>query len=255
MRLARAYLTAVQALPLVAFLLLWQGAVTFVPRWKFFFGSPLEILHHLVSRSLDGSLLTDTGITAAEAALGFITGTVLGTSIGIGLWMSRIAFVISRPYVIALGSAPVFALAPVIIVWVGTGFFSKVVIAGLSTVFVAQAQAYNGALEADEQHSMLFKSLGASKLQILRKAIAPGAMVWVISGLRLNVGFALLGAFIGEFISSSDGLGHMILVASGLFKMSLVLAGVITFVLVALAMNLLISATEPLLRAWVARYL
>lgn len=252
---SRSLLITCQLAPLAIFLLAWQSAVSLVPKWKFFFGSPVEIAEYFARRISDGSLLRDTGITAGEAALGFAIGAFLGTALGIGLWLSRTAFLISRPYVIALGSAPVFALAPVIIVWFGTGFSSKVAIAAMSTVFIAQAQAYSGALEADSTHRFLFDSLGSTKTQMLRKAIVPGALVWVISGLRLNVGFALLGAFIGEFISSSAGLGHMILVASGLFQMSLVLTGVITFVMLALAMNLLISASEPFLRMWVARCL
>jgi NitT/TauT family transport system permease protein len=96
-------------------------------------------------------------------------------------------------------------------------------------------------------------SLGANKAQVLRKIVAPSALVWVMAAFRMNVGFAVLGAFIGEFISSSHGLGHMILVASGLFDISLVLAGVLVLSAIALALTWLVQACEAPLRSTIVR--
>lgn len=244
-----------QLLPALLFVAAWEVLVRINPQLVFFFGSPSKVVGHLTRTLADGSLLRDATTTFLEAISGFIIGNVVGIAMGISLWYSKMAFTIAKPYVIVLGAAPLFALSPVLVVWFGIGFLSKVMIVTLSTVFIALLQAYTGASEVDRRYSLLLKSFGASKSQIFRKAVLPAALVWVFSGLRLNIGFALLGAFIGEFISSTAGIAHSILVASGLFDMSLVLLGVFLFMLMALSLNLALSAVEPFLKRSVARWL
>jgi NitT/TauT family transport system permease protein len=237
-----------RALPLLAFLLFWGLATRGIPERVFFFGSPDKIAAYLVAKTLDGSLPRDVGVTFIEATLGFIFGNVIGTALGLGLWYSKLAFSIAKPYVIALGSAPVFALAPLLIVWFGTGMFSKILIATLSTVFVALMQSYTGASEVSNDYLRLMQTFGASQGQTFRKIVAPSSIVWVMSAFRLNVGFAILGAFIGEYISSSAGLGHLILVASGLFDISLMLCGVILLTGLAFVLYFLVGQLEPRLK-------
>jgi NitT/TauT family transport system permease protein len=128
-------------------------------------------------------------------------------------------------------------------------------IATLSTVFIALLQAYTGASEVSPDYLRLMRTFGANKNQTFRKVIAPASIVWVMSAFRLNVGFAILGAFIGEFISSNRGLGHLILVASGLFDISLVLCGVLLLICTALILNFAISKIEAPLKHLVVRYL
>ena len=222
---------------------------------EFFFGRPSRIAVYIASRLFDGSLEADSAATVIEAVCGFLIGNIAGILVGLALWYSKVAFEVSRPFITALGSAPMFALAPLLVVWFGTGLYSKIMIAALSTFFVALLQAYTGAEEVSRDYLRLMASLGASKTQTFRKVVAPSAIVWVVSAMRLNVGFALLGAFIGEFISSEVGLGHMILVASGLFNMSLVLCGVLAFIVIALLLNWSIGHSEPYLKRIVVRYL
>lgn len=241
--------------PLVVFLVAWEALVRGNTRLAFFFGQPTKVAYYVLRGLGNGSLPVDMGVTFLETALGFLLGNVVGTAIGLSLWYSRIAFQISRPYIIALGSAPIFALAPVLIVWFGTGLLSKIMIAALSTVFVALLQSYTGAAEVSQDYIRLMRSLGATKAQTFRKVIAPAAIVWVTSAFKLNVGFALLGAFIGEFISSNKGLGHLILVASGLFDISLVLCGVLMLAFIALILTGLVSKIEAPLKHLVARRL
>ena len=199
---------------------------------------------YLASKTIDGSLPYDFGVTFIEALAGFALGNFFGSLIGLSLWYSRTAFSISRPYIVALGSAPLFALAPILVIWFGTGILSKILIAALSTVFVALFQSYTGASEVNSEYLRLMQTFGATKQQTFRKVIAPSSIVWVISAFKLNVGFAILGAFIGEYISSNRGLGHLILVASGLFDISLVLCSVLLLVCVALVFNYAISRVE-----------
>jgi NitT/TauT family transport system permease protein len=238
-------------LPLLVLLLCWELATRNDPALTFFFGSPTKIGGYLVAKTLDGTLPLDVAVTLVEAILGFILGNVLGTVIGLGLWYSKLAMEIARPYVIALGTAPIFAFAPLLIIWFGTGMFSKVMIATLSTVFVALMQSYTGASEVNHDYLRLMKTFGATQGQTFRKVVAPSSIVWVISAFRLNVGFAILGAFIGEFISSAAGLGHLILVASGLFDISLVLCGVTLLAGLAFILYFLVGRLEPWLKRFV----
>jgi NitT/TauT family transport system permease protein len=243
----------IQLVPFILFLVLWEAFVRVSEGASFFFGRPSRILFYLTTGIADGSLLKDFAVTLLETVLGFGLGSVLGAALGLGLWYSRIAFALFRPYIIALGSAPVFAFAPLIIVWFGTGLVSKVATAAISTIFVALLQAYMGASEVSSDYLLLMRSFHATKGQTFRKVIVPAAAVWVISAFKLNVGFAILGAFIGEFISSSAGLGHLILVAGGLFDISRVLTGIALLVIMALGLNGLVSLLEDPLRRLVAR--
>lgn len=242
-------------LPLIAVLLLWEMATIHNPQAAFFFGTPEKIAAYFVSKTLDGSLPKDSSVTFIEATLGFVVGNLVGTALGLGLWYSKLALKVAKPYVIGLGSAPIFAFAPLLVIWFGTGMFSKVIIAALSTVFVALMQSYTGASEVSNDHLRLMKTFGATRGQTFRKIVAPSSIVWVISGFRLNVGFAILGAFIGEFISSSAGLGHLIVVASGLFDISLVLCGVLCLTGLAFILYFMVGQLEPWLKRFVVSHL
>jgi NitT/TauT family transport system permease protein len=243
------YIRIYQLVPLIAFLLLWEIIVRQESQLIFFFGLPSKIISYLYTKILDGSLLIDFSVTTIEALAGFILGNLIGILIGLGLWYSSTAFAISKPYIIAFGSAPIFALAPILVIWFGTGIFSKIMIAMLSTVFIALFQAYTGASEVSNDYLKLMKTFRATKTQTFRKVVAPSAIVWVISAFKINVGFALLGAFIGEFLSSNRGLGHLILVASGLFDISLVFCGVFLLIIIAIIFNFAIAKIEiPLKR-------
>lgn len=237
-------LFVLRLIPLVVFVLLWEFLVRGDKQRIFYFGLPSNIWNYIVTKLSDGTLVNDFMTTLSETLLGFLLGNFIGTIIGLSLWFSSRAFAISKPYIIALGSAPIFALAPLMIIWFGTGMYSKVMMATLSTVFVALFQAYSGAAEVDKNYIKLMKSMNASKIQVFRKVIAPSSIVWVASAFKLNIGFALLGAFIGEYISSNAGLGHLILVASGLFDISLVLTGVLMLIIIAISLNYIVGKLE-----------
>lgn len=248
-------LFVLRIIPLAVFLLLWEFLVGGNAQRVFYFGLPSKIWYYIVTKIGDGTLVNDFLTTLSETLIGFLLGNCIGTVIGLSLWFSNRAFAISKPYIIALGSAPIFALAPLMIIWFGTGVFSKVMMAALSTVFIALFQAYSGAAEVDKNYFKLMKSMNASKMQLFKKVIAPSSIVWVAAAFKLNIGFALLGAFIGEYISSNAGLGHLILVASGLFDISLVLTGVLMLVIIALSLNYLVGKLEqPIKKAVVKSF-
>jgi NitT/TauT family transport system permease protein len=240
--------------PLIVFVLLWEFSLRGNSRMVFYFGLPSKIWHYLIVKISNGSLIIDIVTTLTETIIGFLVGNILGTVAGLTLWFSKTVFEISKPYIIALGTAPIFALAPLMIIWFGTGMYSKIMMATLSTLFVALFQAYRGAVEVDGNYLKLMKTMNASKIQVFKKVIAPSSIVWVIAAFRLNVGFALLGAFIGEYISSNEGLGHLILVSSGLFDISLVLTGVLMLMVIAIGLNILVSKLEKPLKNLIVEY-
>lgn len=241
---------ALQLMPLIVAVVVWQAMVSATPGYDFTFGSPQGIAREVGVLTAEGSLWSNVGVTAIEAVLGFLAGSAVGTMVGLTLWLSKTAYTIARPYLIALGAVPVFALAPVLIFWFGTGIWSKVVLGFLSTFVVAVSQAHTGAKEADPNLIRLTQAFGGTKAQVFLKIIVPSAAIWVIAGVRVNIGMSLLGAFVGEFISSRTGLGHMIIVAEGLYNVNQIWVGVIGLVAIALFFHL---CTWPIER-WALRW-
>ena len=240
-----------QILILLGFLAIWEFLVFGSKTSQFLYSSPLQILNILIKDIGNLTLLYNSFITFYETIVGFIIGNLIGISIGLGLWYSKTAFKIAKPYIIVLGSIPIFALAPLLIIWFGTGILSKIVLVILSTLILAMVQSYKGASEIDKDKVNMMKSFGAKKNQIFQMLVIPSSLTWVLSAIKLNIGFALLGAFIGEFISSEAGLGHYIIRASGLYDISSVFAGIIMIALIALILNFLADILEKKLTPWV----
>src|SRR5690606_12933992 len=142
----------------------------------FLFGSPSAIGRFLVQMWQDGSLFRDTYVTGMETVIGFLVGNALGTLIGLSLWYSRFVARIVQPFIVAIGSIPIIARAPVMIIWFGTGLSSKVAMATLSVVVVALITSYKGATSVDPDKVNLFRTLGASKFQIFRRLVIPSAL-------------------------------------------------------------------------------
>lgn len=239
-----------QIAPAILVLSLWQAAVARNPSYDFTAGSPGGIFREFKVLWASGNLVYDFAITALEAVLGFIAGTAIGTATGLAMWISRAVFLIARPYLVALGAVPVFALGPALIFWFGTGIWSKVVLGFLSTFVVALTQAYTGANEADPNLLRLTQAFGGTRRQMFFKIVVPSATIWVLSGVRLNIGMALLGAFVAEFISSRAGLGHMIIIAEGLYNVNQIWVGVIGIMILAIIFH---SFTLPIER-WANRW-
>ena len=184
----------------------------------FLVGSPSATALEFKRLLLSESLVSHFVVTGSEAVCGLIIGTLVGGCIGLSLWYSEVTARIARPFIIGLGTLPVFAFAPLMIVWFGIGWGMKVALAGFSTVFVAFNQSYRGATLVSSEYVDVLRGMNASRHQVFFKVIVPGSLDWVLSSMRLNVGFGLLGAFIGEFIAADRGLGYLILRAGGLYN-------------------------------------
>ena len=239
-----------QILLLVIFLSAWEYATARNPQAAFLFGSPSAIFRFLVTMWQDGSLVRDAYVTGLETILGFVVGNVLGTVLGLSLWYSRFVSRVVQPFIIALGSIPIIALAPIVIIWFGTQLASKIAMATLSVVVVALVTSYKGAMSVDSDQVNLMRTLGASKPVIFRKLVIPASLIDIFAGLKLTVGFALIGAIIGEFMSSSEGLGHAIFKAGSLYIIPKVMAALVVTIALALILTDLVGQLERLLTPW-----
>lgn len=236
--------------PLVVFLLLWEFVISTTAKSKFLFASPSLVFHSLIENIKNGILPNDIFVTGKETLYGFLIGNIAGAIIGLSLWYSRKVATLTRPYIIAIGVIPIFAIAPMMIIWFGTGLYAKVMMAAISTVTIAITQSYEGARNVDEQQIQLLKSFGATNGQLFRKLVIPSSLVWLFNSLKLNISFALLGAFIAEYISSDEGLGHRIFKAGGLYDIPLVLTSVFCIIILAFLFSFVISILEKALLKW-----
>ena len=235
---------------LAGFLGFWEYMTAWDKQAAFMFGSPSAIATFLVTMARDGSLWRDSYVTGVETLLGFGIGNLIGTLIGLSLWYSRFVSRVVEPFVIAIGSIPIIALAPIIIIWFGTGLTSKIAMSTLSVVIVALVTSYKGAVGVDPDQINLMRTLGASKFQIFRKLVVPASLTDIFAGLKLTVGFALIGAIVGEFMSSSEGLGHAIFKAGSLYIIPKVFAALVATIALALLLTYLVGKVERLLMPW-----
>jgi NitT/TauT family transport system permease protein len=222
-------------------LAIWQFFSVSV-KIKFFFGSPYLIFQSITQNS--GALFSDTIITGVEALLGFLIGILCGTIVGFLLWYSPLIARISKPYIIIAGAIPIFAFAPIVILWFGIGITMKIAMAAFGAFLISLTQAYEGANSIDLEEYRLLKIFGASRFQVLKKIIFPAALSWVLTSMKLCVGFSLLGAFIGEFISADRGLGHFMLRAGSLYDIPSVFAGGFFLILLAILFNYFVILIE-----------
>jgi len=243
-------LSILQIAIVVALLGAWQIGAETGHVSLFLFSSPSKLADLLAQRFQSGELITDIRVTGQEAVLGFLMGAVGGSVIGLLLWYSKFISDLSAPFITVVGSIPVLAIAPITIIWFGTEMTSKVMIVAFSCVVVSLTTSYKGATRTDPDLINLMRSFNASRSTIFYKLVIPHSMGWVISGLKLNVGFSLVGSIVAEYISSDAGVGHMILMGSSNFSMNIVLAGVAMVMLMMLIFSAAVSVIERAVLSW-----
>lgn len=239
-----------QALAVIVFFALWELGVRIGWISNFLVGSPSGIFGLAYKMTLSGELLSDTWCTLFEAILGFVIGTILGSLIGLALWYSAFVARLVEPFIIAINSVPKIAFAPIVILWFGTGLVSKVALSVSLTAIVALIAAYQAAKDADTDLQSLMVSMGATKHQIFYKAVVPSTLPSIIATFRINIGFGLVGAVVGEFISSQRGLGHMIYSASALYDLNSVWVGLFTLMIMGFILYYVIDIIERAMLPW-----
>lgn len=239
-----------RVLLVVVIVAFWQFGVSIGLVNAFLMGSPAGIWLEFVRLISNGELLQNTSVTVYATITGFVLGSLLGSFSGLLLWHTPILARILDPFFIALNSLPKIALAPIIIIWFGSGLFSKIALVFIATYVVALISAWQGTHQIDDSQVNLMRSLGANRNQIFRKVVVPSTLPWIISAFRLNIGFALIADIGGEFISSDYGLGKMIFVAGNLFNLNVVWVGVFTLLVVALVLYLIVVQLQRRLLPW-----
>lgn len=228
-------------------LALWESGVQAGLVNEFFWSSPSQILAKGLVFVTQGKAFYDIWFTVKSTLLGFVAGTVGGAAIGLSLWWSRNLSAIVEPYLIIFNAVPKVAFAPLLILIFGIGIASKIALAVALTIIVTALATHAGIKTIDRDLVRMMYSLGARRWGIFLKVVIPSAMPWIASSLRINIGLALTGAVMGEFISSQFGLGKMILFASTTYDMALVWVGIIILSIVAVTMYWLVTKLEMIL--------
>jgi NitT/TauT family transport system permease protein len=210
----------------------------------YYFSSPVTIAKTAYVAATQGTLFVDIGYTSASTIIGFIIGVAGGALIGLSTWWSRVYGRVSEPYLVTFNAIPKLALAPILIILFGIGFASKVALAVALTIVPAAMAAYGGVRSVDKDLETLLFSLGANRFQVFAKVVVPWAMPWIVSSLRVNIGLALAGAIVGEFIASQFGVGRMILYAGQVMDINLVWVGVVVLSILALVMYAAVMTAE-----------
>ena len=175
---------------------------------RFYVGSPLGVVEVLLNDLVDPRFYNDLRVTGLEMAGGYLLGTVSG--IGVGLLFARwpVAAQISDPFFTGLNSLPRIALAPLLIIWFGIDLTPKIVLAATLVFFVTFSTTLAGIRSVDAALVDIARVVGATERQVFRHVLLPGAAAWIFNGLKLSLPYALIGVIVGEFVVSSNGLGH-----------------------------------------------
>lgn len=220
----------------------------------FFFGEPLKIFARVWDWFVaNADIYRHLWITLLETVLAFGIGTVLGLACGLWLALSPMAAAIFDPYIKALNAMPRVILAPIFAVWFGLGVASKVALGVTLVFFIVFFNVYQGVKEVSPVVLANARMLGANQRQLLRHVYLPSATSWVFSSLHTSVGLAFVGAVVGEYLGSAQGVGYLILQAEGSFDINTVMAGILVLTAFALVLDTIVGMVERVFLKWQPR--
>jgi len=225
-----------QILFLIIFFSLWQYAAVKGMIDTFLTSSPGAIWNLTMKFIIDGSLFNHLYVSTMETIAGFLLGTSIGILVAVLLWWSERVAKVFEPYLVILNSLPKTALAPIMILWAGTGFTGIVVTAASISVVVTTMTMYTGFMSVENDKIVLLRTFGAYKHQILKKVIIPANLPLIVSVIKVNIGLSWIGVIVGEFLVSKAGIGYLIVYGSQVFKLDLVMMGVFVLAVVAALM-------------------
>jgi NitT/TauT family transport system permease protein len=219
----------------------------------FFFGEPLKVWSRLLDWFVSGEIYPHLGVTLLETLLAFAIGTIGGIALGLWLGLARTAAAVLDPYIKGLNAMPRVILAPIFMVWFGLGMGSKVALGFTLVFFIVFFNVYQGVREVSPAVLANARMLGASQRQLLRHVYMPSALSWVFASLHNSVGLAFVGAVVGEYLGSAEGVGYLIHQAEGVFDINTVIAGILLLTAFALLLDGLVGWIEARLMVWQAR--
>ena len=233
-----------QILILIVFLIIWQLLSDYKIINPFIFSSPIKVVETIINLHTTGDLYNHILITVWETLISFILGTLLGILIASIMWWNKFFAKVIDPYLTVLNSLPKVALGPILIIWVGAGMQSIVVMALLISTIITIINVYQGFINIDPIKIKLMQTFKATKSQIYFKLILPGTISNIISCFKVNISMSLIGVIMGEFLVSKEGIGYLIMYGSQVFNLDLVITGTIILCIVAAIMYSLVLYIE-----------
>ena len=232
----------------VSFFMIWEifsrvGIIN-----EFLFSSPSKIFSLLFKYIGNGELFRHLGISLYETLLGLIIGTVLGLIVAILLWLNDTIAKILDPFLVVLNALPKTALAPIFIIWAGTGIKGIVVVSVSISLVVTILSAHSYFKGVDKNKIKMLESFGASKLQLLNKLVLPSNLANIMGIIKINIGMSWIGVIVGEFIVSREGIGYLLTYGAQVFRLDLVMMSVFVLAFVAYLMYLITSFLERQIR-------
>src|ERR1700680_577696 len=253
--MSRVTLLALQVLVAVIGLALWQLLATvpvFGRVWlpPFFFSNPVDVGHQIVDWFASGVIWKHLLITLWESVLAFVIGSLSG--VAVGFWFARkpVVAAVLDPYVKMTNALPRVVLAPIFTLWLGLGLWSKVALGVTLVFFIVFFNVYQGVKEVSQTLLANARMLGMSERQLMRHVYWPSALSWMFSSLHTSVGFAVVGAVVGEYLGSAAGLGYLILQAEGTFDIAGVFAGMFVLAVFVVLIDFGVTAVERRLLVW-----
>ncbi|MFO1116356.1 MAG: ABC transporter permease [Beijerinckiaceae bacterium] len=251
----RATLLFLQIMVAALLLTIWHVGSTvsiygvyFMP--KFFFSTPGDVIARIWKMFATGIVWRHLGVTLTETALAFVVGSLSGAAIG--FWFARQPRVaaVFDPFLKAANSLPRVVLAPIFMLWFGLGIWSKVALGVTLVFFIVFFNVYQGVREVSPVVLANARMLGMNERQLVRHVYWPSALTWMFSSLHTAVGFALVGAVVGEYLGSAAGLGYLIHEAEGVFDVTGVFAGMIVLAAFVIVIDWLVTLVENRLLVW-----
>lgn len=219
---------------IVCFLLLWEYAARKNYIDAFFFSSPSGVYHCFIQLYQENNLFNHIGVTLLETICSFSLVILLSLLVASVLWHFDKAAEVLEPYLVVLNSLPKSALAPLFIVWLGTGI-RTIIVAGISVaIFGAIISLYTAFKQTDPEKIKLITTLGGNKKQAFYLVVIPYNIPVIISNMKVNIGLALVGVIIGEFLAAKRGLGYLIIYGSQVFKLSMVITSIVILCIIAM---------------------
>lgn len=232
----------------VAIFILWEVLVNIqnIPDWLL--PPPSEIFKSLY---LDFSKLLDhTLVTLQEILIGFFVALIFGFAIASAIGLSNTVEKSLYPFLISLQTIPIIIIAPMLLVWVGYGLLPKIIVVALISFFPIVVNTADGMKSLDTDMKKLLLTMGASKWQIFRKIMVPSSLPYLFSGVRIAVSLSVIGAVIGEWVGSSEGLGYLMIRSKPQFLTELVFASIFILSAIGIGLFLLVGILEKLIIPW-----
>jgi ABC-type nitrate/sulfonate/bicarbonate transport system permease component len=238
---------------IAALLVAWEvlpHLVTLSAGTKLFFTTPSQIAGTLWTMFAAGTIWRPLGVSASGFALGLGLAILAGLPLGVLIGRSRTLNAMFDPFITAFNATPRLVFLPLVVLWLGLGLWSKVVIVFIGALFPILINTYEGVRNADKILINVVRSFGAKEWDIARLVVVPNALPYIVAGLRLAIGRAVLGVVVAEFFGSEAGLGVLMVQAAGRYQVDVVFSGLIVFAGLSLVMTGLLQLVEHRLSRW-----